>query len=88
MKLQVKVVPGASSSAVVGWLGETLKIRVSAPADKGRANKAVESMISGILRLPGANVRIVAGKTSAYKVIEISGLSSAEVLQRIHENVA
>ena len=44
MELEVKVVPGASRSEVTGWLGDSLKIRVAAPPERGKANAAVVRM--------------------------------------------
>jgi hypothetical protein len=67
----------------VGWLGETLKVRVRAPAERGRANAAVEEILAGALGVPKECARIVAGETSARKVVEISGLSETEIRRRL-----
>ncbi len=44
--LKVKVVPGASRTQLSGWLGDMLKVRVSAPPEKGKANAAVEALLA------------------------------------------
>lgn len=82
-RLKIKVVPGASSSQICGWLGEALKVRVSAPPEKGKANRLVERMVAEALALPESSVRIVAGKTSPQKVMEVDGLTIQEIKQRI-----
>ena len=87
-RLRVKVVPGASSSGIAGWLGDALKVRVSAPPEKGRANAAVEALLCKALDLPDGAVRIVSGKGSQQKVVEISGLSRSEILQRLSTGAA
>lgn len=88
VRLKVKVTPGASSSRVVGWLGETLKVAVSEPPEKGKANAAVEALICQTLNLPNRAVRIVSGRHSQRKVVEIYGLSRAEVFQRLASRTA
>lgn len=66
--IQVKVIPKASRDEVAGWLGDRLKVRVSAPPERGKANAAVEKLLSGLL---GASVRVVAGATSPLKTVEV-----------------
>jgi uncharacterized protein YggU (UPF0235/DUF167 family) len=81
-------VPGASRDGIAGWLGETLKVRVTAPAERGRANAAVEELLAGALDVPGECVRIVAGRAAARKIVEISDLSEAEVRRRLSQGAA
>lgn len=82
-QLQVKVVPGSSRDCIAGWLGDALKVRVSAPPERGKANAAVEAIVAEALGVPRECVRIVAGQTSARKVLEISGLTGAEIRRRL-----
>ena len=83
IKLNVKVVPGSSRACIAGWLGETLRVRVTAPPERGKANAAVEELLAGALALPRDAVRIVAGHASARKVVELSGLAEAELRSRL-----
>jgi uncharacterized protein (TIGR00251 family) len=83
VRLSLKVVPGASSGGVAGWLEDTLKVRVRAPAERGKANAAVEQLVAGALGIEARRVRIVAGKASARKTLEVSGLSLEEVYSRL-----
>lgn len=87
-QLKIKVIPGASSSAISGWLGDALKIRVTAPPEKGKANTLVESIICKALGLTKDEVHIVAGKTSQNKVVEITGLSQEDIVNRIEKQLA
>jgi uncharacterized protein (TIGR00251 family) len=82
-RLSLKIVPGASRDGIAGWLGERLKIRVRAAAERGKANKAVERVLADALGIPLAEVRIVSGATSARKTAEVSGLSHDEIRLRI-----
>ena len=86
MKLKLKIVPGAAQDSIAGWLGDALKVRVRAPAEKGKANTAVEKLVASALKLPQANVTITVGKTSAHKIMEITGLSKTEVIAKLEGN--
>lgn len=83
VKLNVKVVPGASKTEIVGWLGGALKVRVSAPPERGKANAAVEAILSEALGLPRHSVRVSSGQASARKTVTISGLSETGVRTRL-----
>ncbi len=80
-KLKIKVVPGASRSSVCGWLGDSLKVRVSAPPEKGKANEAVIKLLAKELQLNESALSVISGSTSQHKVIEIRGKSSSAILQ-------
>jgi uncharacterized protein YggU (UPF0235/DUF167 family) len=83
IRLQVKVVPGSSRACIAGWLGETLRVRVTAPPERGKANAAVEALLASALELAPDAVRIVAGHGSARKIVELEGLSEAELRGRL-----
>jgi uncharacterized protein (TIGR00251 family) len=73
MKLHIKVVPSSSKDCIAGWLEDTLKIKIKAPPEKGKANKAVIKVLEKILDLPKGSINITSGTTSSRKVIEING---------------
>ncbi len=64
IKLPIKVVPASSRDCIAGWLGDTLKIRVGAPAERGKANAAAERLVAEALGIPAKCARIVTGRTS------------------------
>ena len=70
----MKVHAGAGRDRIEGWLGDELKVSVSAAPEKGKANAAVLSLLAKHFRVPRANVRIVSGETAREKVIEIDGV--------------
>jgi uncharacterized protein YggU (UPF0235/DUF167 family) len=78
-RFSIKVVPGSSRNRIVGWLGDTLKVAVRVAPEKGKANKAVEALLTEALQQPKHSIRIVAGYTAARKVIEVDELSSTEL---------
>ncbi len=75
MRISVKVVPGASRSGIVGWLGDDLKVRIQAPANDGKANDALCEFLASELGLPSRAIRIASGFSSRKKIVEVDGLS-------------
>jgi uncharacterized protein (TIGR00251 family) len=85
--LEIKVIPGASRDEIAGWLADILKVRVTAPPERGRANAAVEELVAGVLDLPRESVRVSRGTTSPRKTLEIRGVSEAEIRERVAKRV-
>jgi uncharacterized protein (TIGR00251 family) len=71
-RLNVKVVPGSSRDQIVGWLGDALKIKVTAPPEKGRANKAVVELLSMKLSVITDDIEVESGHSSPSKMIAIA----------------
>lgn len=74
-RLEVRALPNAPRSEVVGWHDGALKVRVRAPALEGKANKALCEFLAETLGLPKRAVRVLQGETSRKKVVEIAGIS-------------
>ncbi len=81
--LKVKVVPGSSRTKIDGWLGDFLKIRVTAKPEKGRANDAVVALLADALGVPRQDVSISSGEGSPRKIFKINGLSKSEIHSRL-----
>lgn len=73
--IRVKVVPASRRDQIVGVLGDRLKVKVSAPPEGGRANRAVCALLAGALGARGGEV--VGGQTSAEKTVRLAGVSVA-----------
>lgn len=82
-KLAIKAIPNAPRNAVVGWLGDALKVKVHAPALEGRANEELCDFIAATLGLPTRAVTVALGDKSRQKLLHIEGLTLPEVRARI-----
>jgi len=82
-RLAIKAVPNAPRNQVAGWLGDALKIKVHAPALEGRANEELCEFLADVLGIPRRNVRLLQGEKSRQKLLQIDGLSLAEVKARL-----
>jgi uncharacterized protein (TIGR00251 family) len=79
----IKVQPRASRNAIIGELGDALKIALTTPPVEGRANETCIEFLAKVLKVPRSSVTIAAGETSRNKVIRVAGLSAADVRQRL-----
>ncbi len=79
--LWVKAVPGASRNQIAGLLGDRLKVRVSAPPEDGKANKAICKLLAKALGVKANQVSIESGATSPEKVLRVAGVTT-DVLHR------
>lgn len=84
-KLAIKAIPNAPRSAVAGWLGDALKVKVHAPALEGRANEELCEFLAKTLGLPKRAVSVAHGDKSRQKVLQIDGLGIDEVKARLGE---
>ena len=72
MTIRVKVIPRSAKSEFTGEMQDgTLKIRVTAPPDKGLANQEVCALLAAKFGVARDAVRILSGQTSARKLIRI-----------------
>jgi uncharacterized protein (TIGR00251 family) len=82
-RLRVRVSPGARGDRLVGRHGEGWKVRVAAPAERGRANEAVLRLLAEALEVPRDAIRLVAGATGRDKVIEAQGITTEDAERRL-----
>jgi uncharacterized protein (TIGR00251 family) len=78
----VKASAGGKRNVVVGEHGEALKVAVSAPRDRGKANEALIEVIAKALGVPRKAVSLVKGETSTDKRFLVAGMK-AESLRRL-----
>jgi hypothetical protein len=83
VRLAVKVVPKSSRNRIAGWVGNELKICVTAPPERGKANAAVVEVLAEALGIPARRVRILEGAASPHKVMELEGVGDGEVRARL-----
>ena len=83
VRFRVKVQARARREEIGGTHAGMLRVRVTAPALEGRANKAVVALLAGQLRVPKSSIKITAGDRSPQKGVEVAGLDAATVLARL-----
>jgi uncharacterized protein (TIGR00251 family) len=73
-ELRLKVVPGSSRSAIVGPLGDRLKVKVAAPPEGGKANREVVEVIRKWTK--AKDVAVVGGLTNPEKTVRVLGVAA------------
>ena len=70
--LAVRVTPGAAADRIAVTDGK-VRIHVTAPPDRGKANKAAIALVAGALGVPKSAVTLVRGATGREKLLLVTG---------------
>lgn len=81
--LPIKAQPNAPRSAVVGWLGDALKVKLHAPPVDGKANAELCRFLAEALGLPRHAVTLATGGSSRQKRVAITGLTLDQVRTKL-----
>jgi len=87
VEFHVLVSAGSSRPGIRGLHGDSLKIAVGSPPERGRANAEVMALISGWLGLPARAVSLVSGSASRRKRIRVAGFTGP-LLNAAADNIA
>ncbi len=77
--LNIKVTPQARQNKIVGWENGVLKIHVTAPPEKGEANKAVVELLSKALGIAKNRIVLVHGATTRQKQFLLEGINTKDL---------
>lgn len=73
-EIRIKAVPGASRSQIVGELGDRLKVQIAAPAEGGKANRAVADVLANWLRVAPSKIELRSGGSNPNKMFFVARL--------------
>jgi uncharacterized protein (TIGR00251 family) len=77
--VRVHVQPKSRRDQIVGMHGDRIKLAVTAPPDKGKANDAVVRLIAAALKFSPSRVEILRGDISRQKDLLVRNLNLADV---------
>lgn len=78
-RISVRLTPRGGRDAIEGWEGDVLHVRVSAPPVDGKANDALVRLLAKALGVAPSRVTLVAGAQARVKVVEVHGLTPAQL---------
>lgn len=73
--LKVWVQPRSARNEVIGFRGEFLRVRVTAPPERGEANNLCRELLAEALGVPPSQVEILSGQGARWKRVRIWGAS-------------
>jgi uncharacterized protein (TIGR00251 family) len=80
-KISVHVYPNATGNEITGLINGVLRVRISAPPAKGKANKELLAFLCQRLALNKDRIDIIKGHTTRNKIIAIDGMTKETALK-------
>lgn len=81
--LTIHVKAGCGRNEITEIKPEFIKIKISAPPEKGKANAELLRFLSKILGVKEAEIKILSGLNSKIKRVKINDLKMEEVMRRL-----
>ena len=75
----VSAQPGASRDRIVGEYNGALKIAVTQPPERGRANDAIAALLAEALGVRASAVALVSGETTRNKMFKVRGITTEQL---------
>jgi uncharacterized protein len=75
--------PGARRNGIIGERAGALRVAVTAPPEKGKANAAIQYELAQALGCKANQISLLSGETSRRKRFLIEGIIADELAQRL-----
>jgi uncharacterized protein len=83
--LPVLAQPGARRNAILGERAGALRVAVTSPPEKGKANQAIQLLLAEAFACRPSRVSLISGATSRQKRFLVEGIDPAELSDRLAE---
>jgi uncharacterized protein (TIGR00251 family) len=84
--IKIYLQPKSLKNEIIGPYRDGIKVKVTAPPSKGKANEALMKFLAKELGIPASNIQILKGHHSREKTLKIAGLSDFPIT-KVHLNV-
>lgn len=78
--LPVRAQPGAKRSDIAGEHNGMLKVSVTAPPERGKANKAIIELLADALSVAKSQIMVLSGEAARQKRFLISGIEPSDIV--------
>ena len=75
--------PGSKREGIIGERAGAVRIAVTAPPEKGKANVAIQSVLALALGCKASQITLLSGGTSRRKRFLIDGITADELTRRL-----
>lgn len=79
-----RIVPGSSREGICGLHDGMVKVKISAPPEKGKANESLIGFLSKMLGVKKRAVSIISGKTNPIKKVQVLGIEAETLLDKLN----
>jgi len=80
-RISVQVYPSAVRNEIVGLTNGVLRVKLSAPPVKGKANRELLAFLSQLLGISKDRIGIIKGQTTRNKIIAIDGMTKEAAIK-------
>ena len=87
VRIACRVQPRASKQGIRGMHGNAVKVSLNTPPVDGKANAALCALLADLLDLSKSSVSLHSGQTSRDKVVEVCGISPAQALPILQQEI-
>ena len=81
--LPVHAQPGARRNGILGERAGALRVAVTSPPEKGKANAAIQSLLAESLGCRPSQIALLSGETARQKRFLVAGLTPDELRPKI-----
>ncbi len=81
--IPAKIQPNSSKEQVIGEYAEKLKIAVTSPPEKGKANKAIVKTLAKWLNIKTSDIQIISGGKSKDKEIFVRNITEEDIYRLV-----
>jgi uncharacterized protein (TIGR00251 family) len=74
---------GARRNAILGERAGSLRVAVTSPPERGKANEAIQTLLAESLGVKASQISLVSGATARQKRFLFEGIEPAELLVRL-----
>lgn len=87
-RIKVRVIANSHHPGLVGFRGDVLHLKVSAPPVDNRANRELCELIAEALKVASSLVNVRYGHMARQKVVELSGIDEGPALAILRQRFA